>query len=266
MKNKKKVPKKTNTKKWNNNQFIFFFLITLIILSIVLIILLKDYSKNKDNNQIDFQNEIPVYLRNYSSVMMYLPAVDENDTGYLTTIKIETYPGTGRTLVDIDGLLFWEDTQQSIRKSKYVAEEITGVKTENLDIIYTIKANASLIGGESAGAAITIATIALLENKKIKENVIITGTVNHDGTIGPVNSILSKANASKENGAELFLVPLSQNSDVSYETIEHCEPIGTSEICTTEKIPKRINVSEEVGIKIEEVGTIKEALKYFLED
>lgn len=203
---------------------------------------------------------------NENAVTMYLPAVDSEGKGVLTLLAVEARKGKGRTLVDVDNLLFWADTQNSIRTAKKVAQEFAKVNTSNYDFIYNIYANASIIGGESAGAALTIATIAALENKTLKKDVIITGTINHDGSIGPVSGILEKAEAAKKNNAALFLVPLLQSREVTYETRKHCEKIGPAEFCTIEQIPKRVNIEEKVGIKVIEVGSIEEALKYFLED
>jgi len=96
-------------------------------------------------------------------------------------------------LVNVDNLLFWVDTQYSIRTAKYVAEDIANINASDIDLIYSIETNASVIEGQSAGAALTIATIAILENKTLKSDVIITGTINPDGSIGSVGAILAKA-------------------------------------------------------------------------
>lgn len=241
-----------------------------ILLSVILILAaLTTYAliNRADIKEEVIENKDLLILKNFSepsTIIMYLPAVDNNGSGYITTLKVEAMPGTGRTLVDINSLLFWEDTQQSIRKAKGIAEKISRVNTSNVDLIYTISANASLIGGESAGAALTIATIAVLENKKIGDDVIITGSVNHDGSIGPVQGVLSKAIAAKEFGAKLLLVPLLQSREVIYESQKHCDTINGFEICTTEQIPRKSNVSEEAKIDVREVGTISDALKYFI--
>lgn len=258
---KKKIVK---NKKENYNRVIFVFIIILVVLSCLAIYAISKNGSKINSDQTCKNGTLRPFTEN-TSVIMYLPAVDSNNTGYLTTLRVEAKPGTGRTLVDIDGLLFWEDTQQSIRKAKAVAEEISGIDANTVDLIYTIRANASLVGGESAGAALTIATIAALENKKLKENIIITGTINHDGTIGPVQAILPKAEAAKEFGATLFLVPLLQSRDVAYDTVKNCDPIGDSEICTTEQIPKKVNISEETGIEVKEVENIQAAMVYFFD-
>lgn len=206
-------------------------------------------------------------LNNSTRIKMYLPAVDADENGVNTVLTVEATLGSGRTLTDIDNLLFWADTQHSIRIARRVAENITGKKMEDYDIVYTIEApNASLIGGPSAGAALAISTIAALEGRPLREEVMITGGINHDGTISPVSAILEKAQAAKKAGATLFLVPLLQSRDVVYEESEHCEVFGSSEICTTETRPRKVDVQEEAGIKVVEVETISDAMNYFFEE
>jgi uncharacterized protein len=203
---------------------------------------------------------------NASFASIRVPAVDQGGNGVITILDVQVIPGYGRVLTNIDTLLFWVDTQNSIRTARSVAENITGADLSKHDLIYTITANASVIEGASAGAALTVATIAALENKTIDPSVMITGTINHDGTIGPVGEILSKANVAKSVGAELFLVPISQSFQVTYESRKHCEQIGFSEICTIETIPHKVDVGEQVGIDIIEVGTIEEAMEHILGD
>ena len=203
---------------------------------------------------------------NTSFASIKVPAVDQEGNGVITLLNVQVIPGHGRVLANIDRLLFWVDTQNSIRTARSVAEDITGIDLSKHDIIYTITANASVIEGASAGAALTIATIAAIGNKTIDPTVMITGTVNHDGTIGPVGEILSKASVAKSIGAELFLVPISQSFQITYESRKHCERVGFSEICTIETIPHKIDVSDQLGIDIIEVRTIEEAIEYILSD
>lgn len=223
------------------------------------------YTKNLEKkSELGISTLKFVSLSNTTLISMKVPAVDDKGNGITTLLVVEVMPGTGRTLVDIDNLLFWADTQQSIRLARLVAANITGLDINNYDLIYNIHANATVIGGESAGAAITIATIAALKNKTLNNSVMVTGTINHDGTIGPISEIIAKAVASKNSGATLFLVPLLQSRDVVYETKEHCEKFGPTKICSIEQLPRRIDVSNQTGIETKEVSSIKEALDYML--
>ncbi len=268
---------KKRKEEFNYRKSLIFTIITLLIITIILSILsilaslyttpAQNTFKNEELQLSNCENEVNgfVSLEDSTRVEMYLPAVDSEGQGVNTLLTVEASPGTGRTLTDIDNLLFWADTQHSMRVARRVAENITGKKVEDYDIVYTIEANASLIGGPSAGAALTIATIAALQNKKLRDNVMITGGINHDGSISPVSAILEKAKAAKGAGAGIFLVPLLQSRDVIYEESEHCEVFGYSEICTTETRPKKIDVQQEAGITVREVETIQDTMEYFFE-
>ncbi len=242
--------------------YILLIVVIIISLEILLVVLTRDLSE-KEISGTEEEQKTFVSLENSTFVSIKLPAVNSEGKGVSTILNVEAKKGRGRTLVDIDNLLFWADTQHSIRMARLVAGNFTGINVDNYDLIYNIKANASLIGGPSAGAAITIATIFALQGKEPRKDVMITGTINHDGSIGPVLGILEKAKASKEVGASLFLVPLLQSRDVVYETKKHCGRFGSMEICQQETIPKKIDVSEETGIEVIEVGNIEEALEYF---
>lgn len=250
------------------NKFLAFLTVIVVFLIIFSLLnaVLSFYQPGKESGS--YLADIPEFisLGNTTLISMNIPAVDDKGNGITTLLVVEAMPGSGRTMVDIDNLLFWADTQQSIRLARLVAANITQLDINNFDLIYNIHANATVIGGESAGAAITIATIAALENKRIREEVMITGKINHDGSVGPVSEIIAKAEASKAEGATLFLVPLLQSRDVVYETREHCEKFGPTEICSIEQLPKKINVAEQVGIEVKEIGSVKEAMEYFLID
>jgi len=209
---------------------------------------------------------IPYTDENSSYASITVPAIDEEGEGLTTILNVQIVPGSGKILANIDRLLFWTDTQNSIRTSTKVASNLTGINLSNYDVIYTIETEATAVEGPSAGAALTIATIAALERKPLDPEVMITGAINHDGTIGPVSEIIPKARAAKEAGASVFLVPLLQSREVTYKTAKYCEQIGISQICTTEKVPTEVSVSEETGIEVIEVRTLEEALHYFFVD
>ncbi|NIO21463.1 MAG: hypothetical protein GTN76_12160 [Candidatus Aenigmarchaeota archaeon] len=218
------------------------------------------YNRTRPTNIVTY---VPYTSENTSYSSIVVPAVDEEGEGLTTVLNVQIVPGSGKILANIDKLLFWTDTQNSIRISSKVASNITGTDLSNYDLIYTIETNATAVEGPSAGAALAIATIAALKGNTLDPEVMITGAVNHDGTIGPVGEILPKANAAKDAGARLLLVPLLHSKEITYKTKKYCEQIGTSEICSTEKIPTEVDISEEVGIEVVEVKTIEEAIDYF---
>lgn len=203
---------------------------------------------------------------NVSAARVIVPAVDQDGNGVATILDVQVVRGERRALVNIDKLLFWTDTQDSIRKARSVAENITGADLSKYDIIYTITANASVIEGPSAGGALTVATIAALERKQVNLSVMMTGAMDHDGSIGKVGEIAAKAKAAKDIGAELFIVPAGQSVETVYDSEEVCEKIGWTRICRIERTPRQINVAEEVGIHILEARNIVDVLPYFIVD
>lgn len=199
------------------------------------------------------------------SVTIPLLAVTEDNEGMLIPLVVELVPGTGKVLVNINNPSFILDTQDSIRLAVKEAAEMTNTDMRKYDAIFSITTNISVIGGPSAGAAITIATMALMLNKHVREDVAITGTIEVGGYIGPVGGVQEKVMAAKENGIMLVLVPIGES--VYRESLENCTQTkdkwwSQKECFITYEL---VNISEEVGIRVEEVGTITDALDYMLE-
>ena len=226
----------------------------------------KITSVQNTSAQTETKSQLSSQLQTVSrTITINIPAVDDQGNGVITKLKVQALSGEGRTLVNVDNLLFWVDTQFSIRTAKEVAQNITQINLSDVDLIYDIETNASVIEGESAGAALTVATVAAIQNKAVNQSVIITGTINPNGDIGPIGGVIAKAKAAKDVGASLFLVPEGQSIQVNYIPERKCEKIGPITYCTTDYKQETIDISKDIGIDVEEVSNIQEALKYFIE-
>lgn len=204
-------------------------------------------------------------LEELSESTMKLVAIDDKGNGVLTDLSVSAVPGKGRVLVDVENLLFWIDTQQSIQTAKKVAETYLKKDVDKVDLTYSIRVdNGSVVGGPSAGAAFAAATVAALENKTLKQGVIITGTIEEDGNIGQVGGIIAKGKAAKEGGYRKFLVPEGEKNFTEYRKEEDCERFGSMRICNIEYKAKEVDVEEEIGMEVVEVKDINEALNYLL--
>ncbi len=195
---------------------------------------------------------------------MLIPAVDDKGNGIITNLTVQVKQGEGRSLVDINDLSFWVDTQNSIRTAKDVAQKFTGAKLGNYDIIYSIITNASAVEGPSAGAAIAIATIAALENKTLRHDVLITGTIEPDGSIGKVGDVTQKAAAVKSLNAALFLVPSGQSLPTAIGYEKACKIYFVSKICSSQWMTRSINLEKTAGISVAEVKDITDAMTYMV--
>lgn len=220
---------------------------------------IQNQSSYQSSSQNNYQLKEPVYSR----VQINLVAVDQQGNGVSTPLIVEAKPGTGKALANVDKLLFWVDTQYSIQLAKSVAENVTKINASNYDLFYSIESNASIIGGPSAGGALAVATIAVLKNEKLRNDVVMTGTINEDGTIGEIGGVLEKAQAAKDVGAKLFLVPKGQGEQTFLKPQENCSRTGGFVFCETTYQEVTVNIGKNVGIPVIEVSNITEAYKYF---
>jgi len=240
------------------------FLLIYILISNLMISTETKIEKKSYTEEFLFEPEQIFYVNESSITTIKVPAVDKDGKGVIAILSVDAQPGIGRTLVDINQILFWVDTQGSMRTAKIVAQNVTGMDLSKYDIIYSIQANASAIEGPSAGAAMAIATILELENRTFNEDATITGTLNEKGEIGKVSGIVAKAEAIEAAGMNLLIVPEGQKTYTIYSEEKSCEDYLLTKICRTVTKPEDVDVEEEVGVRVVEASNIQEALKYFL--
>lgn len=65
------------------------------------------------------------------------------------------------------------------------------------------------IGGPSAGLAFTLTVLDVLTDGDLTggANVVVTGTIDRDGNVGPIGGVRQKAYAARDGDADIFLVP-----------------------------------------------------------
>ncbi len=187
----------------------------------------------------------------YRSINTNIIGVSESQNGELrgavANLVVELHNGTGRVFVYTNPLT-QIDTQASARLAKEVACSTLEVDCSKYDFFYIITSDSEIIGGPSAGATMTVATMALLQNVSLRHGVYMTGTINPAGSIGPVGEVFKKAEAAYGIGAKVFLVPRG-------ESVVYGE--NGSEINLVDSAEK------SWGMSIYEVDDIKEAYEYF---
>ena len=146
----------------------------------------------------------------FSSVgHMPLLAVSQIEDGYKGSpadLYLEIKSGTGRVFIETYPLTKL-DTQISTRFAKEIACKYADVNCNKYDFFYTIRAESSIIGGPSAGSAISALTITMLSNLNLNKGITITGTINSGGIIGPVGGIKEKIDAASEIEIKKVLIP-----------------------------------------------------------
>jgi len=73
---------------------------------------------------------------------------------------------------------------------------------------------AGRIDGPSAGGLMTVAVLGTLRGHKVRDDASMTGTINPDGTIGPVGGIPHKIEGAAKKGKKLILIPSGQRYDM----------------------------------------------------
>ena len=201
-----------------------------------------------------------------NTVVLKAPAVSRASSGELigvaTDFVITVAPGNGHVYVETWPLAE-VDMQASARLAAQVAGKVLGVDMSKYDVFIQVKSDAPIIGGPSAGGTMTVGIIAALEGWKIRKDVMMTGMINPDGSIGPVGGILEKASAVHSVGAKLFLIPEGQR----IQTVQKTEQKQIGPIVQITSKSEKVDVVEYArerwGLEVKEIRDIYEAVYYF---
>jgi uncharacterized protein len=121
-----------------------------------------------------------------------------------------------------------------------IGEALTGRKVE-----FEVSGQ---IDGPSAGALMTVGVLSLLRGDKVRKNVTMTGTINPDGTVGPVGGIPLKVDGAKEAKKTVMLIPKGQRNSADPNTGELVDVV---------------DIGTEQNIKVKEVSDVYEAYAEF---
>lgn len=100
------------------------------------------------------------------------------------------------------------------------------------------------IDGPSAGAVQTVAVLSLLLGDELQTDVAMTGTINPDGTVGPVGGVAEKLSGAAAEGYKRVLIPTGLRNSYSEKEEGYVDVV---ELGTT------------LGLEVKEVATIYDA-------
>jgi len=186
---------------------------------------------------------------------------DSGEEGILLGARVIVTNGTGHVFVDTNPYT-QVDLQGSARLAAMVASDVLGVDQRSYDFYYIIDVTSPIIGGPSAGAALTVATVAAVKNWTLKSEVVMTGMINPDESIGPVGGIPFKLEAAAAKNATIFLIPEGQSTVTVRKTVTRAR--GAFIISEEkEETVDVIELGKELNVEVKEVGTIQEAVRAF---
>lgn len=105
--------------------------------------------------------------------------------------------------------------------------------------------------GPSAGMLTTAAMLALLRDKELRPDTTMTGTINPDGTAGPVAGIVQKMEGAKQAGLKRFGFPLGCRNHKDQKTGLDVDLVV---------------VGQKLGLEVKEIGDIHEAYEFLTRD
>ncbi len=185
----------------------------------------------------------------------------DGEHGVLLYARVIAANGTGHVFVDTSPYT-QVDLQGSARLAAMVASDVLGIDQRAYDFYYIIDISSPIIGGPSAGGALTVATIAAVNNWTLKPGIVMTGMINPDDSIGPVGGIPYKLEAAAAKNYTLFLVPEGQGTVKLTKLITRAK--GTMIITSdVEETVDLIKLGKELNATVEEVSTIQDVVKIF---
>ena len=182
--------------------------------------------------------------------------------GSMINISVEVTPGRGRVLVQTSPLM-GEVFQDAANTAVAVAEDRTGVNLSESDAIISIVADDRVpsVNGPSAGALMTLLLISVLQQRPVRPDVTVTGTIDENGQIGAIGGIVEKATAAKASGKTLLLLS-RENSKLTQYRDETREYYGFQVVS---QVPYLVDtkryIESNVGIRIEYVDTIDDLVR-----
>jgi uncharacterized protein len=122
-----------------------------------------------------------------------------------------------------------------------IASMLTGTDPTHYEFDFT---NQGYIDGPSAGGLMTVAVLAALRGDTPRTDATMTGTINPDGTIGPVGGIPHKMQGAARIGKKLVLVPIGQRYDMDLNTKQMVDVVAEG---------------ASLGMDVREVGNVYDA-------
>jgi uncharacterized protein len=186
---------------------------------------------------------------------------DNGEVGSYLNAQVIVTNGTGHVFVDTNPFT-QVDLQGSARIAAMVASDVLGVDEKSYDFYYIIEIDSPMIGGPSAGGALTVATIAAMNNWPIKSGIAMTGMIDPDETIGPVGGIPFKLEAAASHNTTLFLVPEGQ----SIVNITNTTTVRRGTLITTRSREETVDLNQlgkKLNVTVKEVSTIQDAVLEF---
>jgi len=167
--------------------------------------------------------------------------------GAVADLELRVEPGDNRVYLETFPLTKIT-TQISMRFAQQIACKELDIDCSEKDFFFTIKALPGIVGGPSAGSAAAVLTASLITGIPLRNDTVITGTINSGGIIGPVGGLREKITAAATSGMTRVLIPRGTSQLTDNETNT------TTDLVKYGKI---------IGVDVIEVSTLLDAMQEY---
>ncbi len=119
--------------------------------------------------------------------------------------------------------------KDSVFNAASVLRSVTGKDIHDYDIHINVIGGGN-IDGPSAGTAILAAVVSAVTERKIYQNVAVTGEISLQGRVRPVGGVFEKAYGAKQAGIKTLLIPKENEKDIPKGHLGlEIHPVATAE-------------------------------------
>ncbi|MFM8519781.1 MAG: S16 family serine protease [Solirubrobacterales bacterium] len=129
-------------------------------------------------------------------------------------------PGFTLNLKDVQAKDTGDQWQAASASAAAVGTLLSGSDPNEVDVRFDVTGP---IDGPSGGGALTVGVLAAVRDQALRSGVTMTGTINPDGSIGPVTNVLTKVESAAEAGYDTVLIPLGTEVELDPETGEEVD-------------------------------------------
>lgn len=123
-------------------------------------------------------------------------------------------PGFTLNLEDIEAEGAGSQWKAASSAAAAVGTLLSGTDPNEVDVRFGVTGP---IDGPSGGAILTVGVLAAIRDEQLRPRVTMTGTINPDGSIGPVTNVTTKVRAAARDGYETVLIP--RGTEVEYDPV-----------------------------------------------
>lgn len=156
-----------------------------------------------------------------------VPLLQDRRAGDAFNVEVLRDGPDGEELVSVDATL-------GVRVLDRAGIANAATQLRDADLPVDVRFTTDDIGGPSAGLAFTLTVLDVLTEGDLTggAEIVVTGTIDRNGNVGPIGGVFQKAFAARDAGASVFLVPES-NVEEAREAVDddelRIEPVSTLE-------------------------------------